>query len=298
MNILWLAWEDLYASRRMREAAKKAKVNLDTVQITNLSFIADAKKKTVGVYKDKINVVRRYDVLCVRTFFPYISEALTVAKFFKDARKLVVEEALTDNPYVISKMYDYMLLQQNGVAVPRSWQFYDRQRTEAVAKQLGFPCVLKSVHGGQGLHVHRVNNVDQLRRRLRQYPDGNLVLQEFLSAEEDYRVLVVGYKALPILLIRHPRPGDFRTNFAVEGEGISLDLKDFPKLRELAENSARILRREFAGVDIRADANGNLKVLEVNRRPDFEGFELATHYDVAGEVVKYIKEKWGQCLNR
>jgi len=34
-------------------------------------------------------------------------------------------------------------------------------------------------------------------------------------------------------------------------------------------------------------------ILEVNRQPDFEGFERATHFDVASEVVRLIRERVG-----
>jgi hypothetical protein len=35
-------------------------------------------------------------------------------------------------------------------------------------------------------------------------------------------------------------------------------------------------------------------VLEVDRQPDFEGFERATKFDVATEVVRYICQRVGR----
>ena len=289
MKILWLGWEDLYASKRVQDAAKNMAVELDVVGILDLSFITDGEH--VGIYRKNTNILQEYDVLCIRLFHPYISEILTIAHLFKEAGKVVVDESLTDEGYAVSKMHDYLVLAGSGIAVPRSYQIYERGDVESYAAELGYPVVLKGLHGSQGQHVFRVSDEHQLRRRIRQYPDGELLLQEFLPADEDYRVIVVGYEALPTFVKRQPRPGDFRTNFTVEGEGVAENLSRFSEFRTIAESAARILRREFAGIDIRMRNNVPV-ILEVNRRPDFRGFEDATHLDVAGAFVGYLTRKF------
>lgn len=288
LKVLWLAWRDLYASRRILDEARDLDVEVAAVEVTDLCLRADDQQ--VGIYAGSWEVAERWDALCVRTFHPYVSEMLTVARAFHAAGKVVIDESLTDEGYAISKMHDYLALARTGVPVPRSCQVYDRARAEEYAEELGYPCVVKGVHGSQGLHVHRVNDVHQLRRRLRQYADGELLVQEFLPADEDYRVLVVGYVALPKFVVRHPRPGDFRTNFAAEGEGLPRELTEARELGVIAERAARTLRREFAAVDIRM-RQGQPLVLEVNRRPDFEGFEDATGLNVAQSFLTYARSK-------
>ena len=118
------------------------------------------------------------------------------------------------------------------------------------------------------------------------------MLQEFLPAEEDYRLLVIGYQSLPVMVSRRPARGDFRTNYSLGGRFVRRDLGEFPGFKELAEAAARALRREFTAVDIRMKGDQPM-VLEVNRLPDFEGFERATKFDVASEVVKYIQKRVG-----
>ncbi|MBI5560849.1 MAG: hypothetical protein HY883_06205, partial [Deltaproteobacteria bacterium] len=117
-----------------------------------------------------------------------------------------------------------------------------------------------------------------------------VMVQEFLDATEDYRVIVVGYHALPVYVSRRPRPDDFRTNFEFNEEVISHPLSEAPHFQEIAERAARILRREFSGVDIRCRGTTPL-VLEANRRPGFKGFEQTTKFDVAGAFIEYVARK-------
>jgi len=283
----------------MKQAAKAAGIILDSVQITDLSFVVDNNKR--GIYCGKRDVARYYDAIGVRNFFPYISEALTVVRCFHEQNKIVAfDKELTEQGYgyTISKMHDYLMLAQNGgLAVPQSWKTCDRKEIEEIAAELGFPCVLKGDRGKQGLQVHKVHSMDELRSVADCYSQGELIVQEYLDTSEDYRVLTLGYKSFPYFLKRHPRRGDFRTNYALEGEGEAIPIKEFPQLIKLAESASRVLGREFAGVDIRADSVGNLKVLEVNRTPEFEGFEseqqardfcaeLKSKYNLDSFVVK------------
>src|SRR5579871_2594880 len=226
MRVLWLGWEGTYPLRRTIAAAERLDIQLDGCEIFEISFVADGAR--VGLFRSGCNLLDAYDALIVRTFHPYISEALTVARLFREAGKTVVDQSLTEEGYVISKMHDHLILAQHGVAGPRTYQVFDPAEAEVVAAQLGYPCVLKGVHGGLGNHIFKVENVAQLRRRLWRYPHGELAIQEFLPAGEDYRMLVIGYQALPAVVRRTPPPGDFRTNFALGGTVDAHGLDQYP----------------------------------------------------------------------
>ena len=66
------------------------------------------------------------------------------------------------------------------------------------------------------------------------------MVQEFLEAEEDYRVVTVGYKALPFYVSRKPREGEFRTNFEWNEEVVPHRISEFPELKHVAELAAKI----------------------------------------------------------
>jgi RimK family alpha-L-glutamate ligase len=288
MKVLWLGWEEIYTTRRVQEAARELGLELDVCNIHDLSFIVEERQ--AAVMGNGRNLLQTYDGLVVRTFYPYISEALTVARLFRDAGKAVMDQSLTDEGYAVSKMHDHLVMAEHGIPNPRTWQVFNPRQVEALAEQVSYPCLLKGIHGARGDHVYLVHNAEQLQRRLWHYPCGELMLQEYLEADEDYRLLVIGYQSLPVMVSRKPPHGDFRTNYSVGGRFVGRTVDEFPGFAELAQAAARALRREFTGVDIRLK-DGQPMVLEVNRQPDFEGFERATKFDVAGEVVRYIRKR-------
>jgi gamma-F420-2:alpha-L-glutamate ligase len=294
MRVVWLGWEEIYTTRRVQEAAKEQGMELDACNIHDVSFTTEeGKARAFGLGKD---LLEYYDGLVVRTFYPYISEALTLARLFHEAGKVVIDESLTDEGYAVSKMHDHLVMAEHGIPTPRTWQFFNPRQVETLAEQLTYPCLLKGVHGARGEHVYLVHDAEQLQRRLWHYPYGELMLQEYLPADEDYRVMVLGYHALPVMVSRKPPKGDFRTNYSVGGRFIRHELSEFPAFQSLAESAARALRREFTAIDIRLKGDQPM-VLEVNRQPDFEGFERATHFDVASEVVRYIRHRVGDKMN-
>ena len=295
MKVLWLGWEDDYTPKRVIEAANKHGVDLAVIDINDLSFTV--AEGTVGVFYKNKDIVHDYDVLVARTFFPYISETLTIARLFHNAGSTVIDSSLTDEGFVVSKMHDYLLLAGSNLPVPRTWQSSNTETLLSEASRLGYPCVLKGVHGSHGIHVHLVGSEAEARIKLAQYQPGELMLQEYLSASEDFRLMVVGYRTMPFLVSRQPIPGDFRTNVGLGISTAAHQISDYHGLAEIAQNAARVLRREFAGVDIRY-SNGVPIILEVNRRPIFENYERVTGFDVAGEFMQYITEKRKRDENR
>jgi len=293
LKILWFETGDLYTVRRGKEVGERLGVQVDSIDAYDLSLIADGE--SVGAFAGERDLVAYYDAIIIRSFMPFIAEALTLARLFRDAGKVVVDDGLAEEGFAMSKMHDYIFLAANGVDVPRTRQFCDPNKAVAFAEELGYPCVIKGIHGSEGRHVHKVDSEPQLRKKLMQYRSGEVMVQEFLEAEVDYRVIVIGYKALPVYVSRKPQADDFRTNFEFNEEVISHPIAEAPQLKDIAERAARISRREFSGVDIRCRGNVPL-VLEANRRPGFKGFEESTGFDVAGALIEYVAQKCGNSL--
>jgi ribosomal protein S6--L-glutamate ligase len=285
MRVLWLGWEDAYAVRRIHEAAAALGFEVVTAALTDVCLATDAP--WFQARADRLLGLEDFDALVARVAHPYVSETLTAVRLFHEAGRPVIDASLADEGVAMSKMHDYLVLARRGLAVPRTWQPFDTNAMLARAEELGYPVVLKGVHGSYGTHVHLAADAGEARRIAAGYPDGDLMVQEYLPGSVDYRVLVVGYRALPAITERTPAPGDFRTNAALGGGLTARPASEFPDLVELAEAAARALRREFAAVDLRY-AGARPAVLEVNRRPRFENFERATRLDVAGAFLQHV----------
>jgi len=288
LKILWLESDDYNSVTRGKEAGAKMGIQVDSLDAYDLSFSADGK--VFGAFAEARDLADYYDAVIIRSFMPQVAEALILARLFKEAGKVVVDEGLTAEGFAMSKMHDYIFLARNGVDIPRTKQFPDHNKAAAFAAELGYPCVIKGIHGSEGRHVHRVHSEAQLRKKLMQYKSGEVMVQEYLNAEVDYRVITIGYKALPVYVSRKPRANDFRTNFELNEQVISHPISEAPELQDIAERAARVLRREFSGVDIRCRGDKPL-VLEANRKPGYKGFEEATGFDVAGAFIEYVVRK-------
>src|SRR5436305_14327658 len=118
-KILWLESGDLYTVRRGIEAGNKLEVQVDSMEMFDLSFVTTGDSQ--GVFHKSNDLVKTYDAIIVRSFMPYISEALTVARIFSESGKAVVDKSLTEEGYAMSKMHDYLVLAKNGIPVPNTW---------------------------------------------------------------------------------------------------------------------------------------------------------------------------------
>ncbi len=289
LRILWLETGDLYTIRRGLEAGAERGLVVEHIEMSALRFEADGKRARLT--HDGRDVVDSFDVAIMRTYMPYVSEALTVARFFADAGKVVIDRSLVDEGYAMGKMHDYLRLSAAGIAVPKTVQAPTLEEALIVADKVGYPCVLKSTFGSCGEHVFRAKDEDALCQLYATEPLGHWLVQEYLPTETDVRVMVVGGKALPSFVRRTPAAGDFRTNFDHDAAIESVPLETRPDLQALAEAAAHVLRREFTGVDIR-ERDGVPLVLEANRRPGFKAFEAATGLDVAGALMDYVKTRF------
>jgi glutathione synthase/RimK-type ligase-like ATP-grasp enzyme len=172
-----------------------------------------------------------------------------------------------------------------------------------------YPYILKWVYGFGGQHVYLVRTKEDYNRVVQKYPLEELLVQEFIEAQYEYKVMTVGYTSLPVVLKIKTSGSSFRPDFKNYtvchpelDSGSSMNDRTIldssfrwndttQKVVALAERAARVLGRELAKVDILEDQRGNLFVLEVNRWPGFQNFEKLTGYNVAGEFVRYLQKK-------
>jgi len=226
----------------------------------------------------------QFDALVVRSYRRFAA-VKQIGRAFGQAGKPVFGLSPLAASFTQDKLCDLMDLQSAGVPVPETWaRATDAPYTTVVSKE-------NWGYGGSGVEL-----VDLAAPGIRNKPPIEWVnhhFQEFLPAQEDWRILVCEGQALPWVIVRRPTPGDFRTNTHQGGElqVVNADqFKEFDKLAQTAVLAAAVLERPCAGVDLREGKNGQPVVLEVNRTPRLR---LGEHTE---QVVHAYLSAWARAL--
>lgn len=155
---------------------------------------------------------------------------------------------------------------------------------QTIAERLGFPLVAKKSYGSWGMDVRLVRDARDLRRtaeEFKTYP--HLFQKKVGKSGEDYRVLVVGGKAVASMMRKNEN--DFRSNVEAGGKGYKAEVPD--SFLQTAERCAGLLGLDYCGVDL-LDESGIPYVCEVNSNALFNEAERVTGVNVAGAFARHI----------
>ncbi len=197
-------------------------------------------------------------------------------------------------PVALGICYDKALVravaQAHGVPVP--WEVF--LRPEEALSETSFPAFIKPNCGDGSVGITEaslVNNrgeADAYIARLRsELPGTDILVQEFLSGDEYGLGLIgntaAGFTALPMLQVDYaaldpklPRLLSYSSKVDPESpywtdirfQEAALDAPVIAQVKEWCTRLFdRLQLRDYARFDFRADANGNLKLMEVNPNP-------------------------------
>jgi ribosomal protein S6--L-glutamate ligase len=188
-----------------------------------------------------------------------------------------------------------MTLTESDVPVPETVFVNSAEGLQKALDKLGgYPVVVKQVSGRQGKGIHLVNNRRDKQQICQNHLDQRkgLIVQPFIppKGRQDIRVFVIGGKTAAAMELV-PREGDFRANFHLSCKSQPKDL--LPEIEETALKAAETVGLEIAGVDIIVDQHDHISVIETNYSPGFRGLEAATGLDIAGRIVDYVANKYG-----
>jgi tetrahydromethanopterin:alpha-L-glutamate ligase len=185
----------------------------------------------------------------------------------------------------VDKSMTSFLLQSRGVPTPPTWTVESSDRARAIARaeaRPGRPLVLKPLFGSQGCGLRLVDGESALPPA--EEISGVFYLQRYVAGPSagwhDWRVFVVGKQAVAAM-IRHGI--EWRTNAA---RGARCEAAPATgELAELALAAADAVGAGYAGVDIIADAQGRLQVLEVNSMPAWKALQRVSRADIADALA-------------
>lgn len=154
-------------------------------------------------------------------------------------------------------------------------------------EELEFPIISKPVLGrhGEGIMIH--DDFDSLQSEIAK-SNQNLLVQSYIELDSEYRIFVVGNKALGAVM-KKAAPGKKIANYAAGAEFISVDLDQ--KYLDEAIQLCQMQEIDIGGVDVVKDKAGNWYILEINRCPEFKAFSAATKVKVADEIIQFTLNK-------
>ena len=197
----------------------------------------------------------------------------------------------------VDKAMTSLLFEHAGVPTPPTWSTEDPAEASRILMRecaAGGELVAKPLFGSQGKGLRRLRAGDAIPGADEVH--GVWYLQRYLPSPEgrwrDWRVLVAG-NAVTAAMARHGRSW---INNVAQGARCEPWAPD-EAMRRIAVDATRALSMDYAGVDLMRDADGSLKVIEVNSIPAWKGLQSVTGFDIADHLVEdFVQRRLKQRL--
>ncbi len=188
------------------------------------------------------------------------------------------------------KLLTSAALQEAGLPIPRTVIAFTPEAALAAVEEMGYPVVLKPVHGSWGRLLARVNDRDaaeailEHKTTLGGYVHSVFYIQEYVDKPgRDIRTLVSGDE---VVYAVYRRSAHWITNTARGGEALPCPLT--AEIADLSLAAAQAVGGGIVAVDLLETADGQLLINEVNHTPEFHGAMQATEADIAGKIVNHV----------
>ena len=162
---------------------------------------------------------------------------------------------------------------ESEMLVPQPLAASRRDTYSSVADSLGITFIMKVTIGSKGGGVFLINSEETFKEahEALRY-SGFSIYQEYIPNDGDYRVHVIGHKAV-FAYKRIPAAGDFRANVSRGGSMEKIiDQKLLTELNEMAEKAVSLSSLDVAGIDIvKSTSTGKLYFIEHNKNPGVKG---------------------------
>ena len=287
MNIIILSSNpNLYSTKRLVEAARQRKHNVDVIDHAKCELVIEKKKPCV-YYKG--NLVENTDAVIPRIGASVTFYGTAVVRQFEMMRVFTTTESQS-----LMRSRDTLrslqVLSRAGLGLPKTvFTNYSRNTADVIKHVGGAPLIIKLLEGTQGLGVvlAETNNAAESVLEAFNGLQARVIVQEFIkeAGGADIRAFVVDGQVVGAMK-RQGKEGEFRSNLHRGGSATVIELSD--EEENAAIKAARVMGLAVAGVDMLQSSRGPL-ILEVNSSPGLEGIEAATGKDIAKSIIRYIE---------
>lgn len=287
MNIVVLSSNPgLYSTKRLVEAAKQRKHNVEVIDHAKCELVIEKKKPSV-YYKG--NLVQNTDAVIPRIGASVTFYGTAVVRQFEMMRVFTTTESQS-LMRSRDKLRSLQVLSRAGLGLPKTvFTNYSRNTADVIKHVGGAPLIIKLLEGTQGLGVvlAETNNAAESVLEAFNGLQARVIVQEFIkeAGGADIRAFVVDGQVVGAMK-RQGKEGEFRSNLHRGGSATVIELSD--EEENAAIKAARVMGLAVAGVDMLQSSRGPL-ILEVNSSPGLEGIEAATGKDIAKSIIRYVE---------
>ena len=199
----------------------------------------------------------------------------------------------------VDKGMTSFLLKKSGIPTPKFWVTESFERAKKIITnriKSGNKIVVKPLFGSQGQGLKLIESAKNLEPcdLLKINPKGGVFyLQQFVPLKKniishDYRVLVVKKTAIAVMK-RIGKTWVHNKSLGAKCEKCNLT----SNLKNLAEDAARVLELNIAGVDLIPDSSvvEGFMVIEVNGVPAWRGIQSVSDFNITKKIVDLLLKK-------
>jgi len=286
MKILIIGSPKSEESQLIKQAAGKRNHSVSIIPLAKLIF---SGQQNLSILTPAGLDIKNFEAVLFRAISRHIIEAKIVAQYMENNKRKVIDEILANGNYECHKFFTHSRLWNKRIPQPDTFFAFDLKGIEKIIKKIKPPFIVKHIKGMHGQGVFRFDSTKQLLNFFKQKNRlGDYLIQEWYPAKYYFRTLVLGNKALGAMerlsLHCQNRP---KIPLAQRSKKAALS----PALKKISLQTAQALGIELAGLDIMPDRKGKLRVLEINRSPQFKRFTQVIGLNVAEKIIKYIEKK-------
>lgn len=206
--------------------------------------------------------------------------------------KIIINYSIINQPFLANKFYQQRYFERySGIDCIPTYKFKTKKdfATALARKEIRLPIILKPELGSQGKNIILIKSkkgINSIPSNLEKY-----IFQPFVKNEGDYRVLMLGGRALGAIK-RTSAQKSFLNNLAQGGTAEKVtDSAVLKKLYRIASKVVSTSGLTFCGVDIIYDVEKKkYYFLEVNTVPEWKGFQSKTGVNVAREIFLFCQD--------
>src|SRR3989344_1126064 len=184
MKITLITTHDLIENKRIEEEVKALKHEFNLVNLKDFQYKIGEKLEIPGITDLET------DIAVFRGIFVSLKAISAAAEQLKLRGIKVFDNNLLVHQYSINKITDMLRLANRGVPVPKTYYARDFSNYLKVAKEFGYPVVVKLTRTGKGAGVYKLDSEKELQDKIAQaelygYTASGYLMQEFIPYVHD-----------------------------------------------------------------------------------------------------------------